>query len=113
MVQGLEPKKWRHREKIADVPQQSNDTDCGQFALKYAECFTKWQLGGRVGCPRLDFGEFGVSQSRKRLSEGFLYQSDIFTVFLLLRSVHRNNGYGLGEIDWRRTSTKKARIFIP
>ena len=78
MVQGLEPKKWRHREKITDVSQQTNDTDCGMFALMYAECFAKWHLGGRLGCPRLDSNEFGVSQTRKRLSEGFIYGSVIF-----------------------------------
>jgi len=79
MVQGLETKKWRHREKIADVPQQSNNKDCGLFALMYAESFAKWHLGGRVGNPRLDSNEFGVSQSRKRLSEGFSYESDLLT----------------------------------
>jgi len=102
MVQGFEPKKWRHREKIADVPQQANDTDCGLFALMYAESFAKWHHCGREGNPRLDFSEFGVSNSMKRLSEGFLYGSDMFNRILKFRSVQQNNEYGFGEVDWRR-----------
>jgi len=73
MMQGLEPKKWHHREKVSNVPQQSNNKDCGLFALMYAESFAKWHLFGRVGNPCLDFTELEVSQSKKRLTEGFLY----------------------------------------
>ena len=94
MVQGLEPKKWHHREKFANVPQQSNITDCGMFAVMYAESFVKWHLGGRAGNPRLDFTELEVSQSKKRLSEGFLYESDILTRVLEFRCVQPSKEHG-------------------
>ena len=72
MVQGIEPKIWCHREKIANVSQQSNDNDCGIFTLMYALSFADWQRRGRMGNPQLDFTEIEISQLKKRLSDGII-----------------------------------------
>ena len=82
MVQGIKPISWRHREKIVNVPQQTNYKDCGIFAMIYIKCFAEWQRDGRNGNPRFDFNEIVVSQMRQLLSDGLSYAIEYLSIVL-------------------------------